>query len=61
MAKSFGKFFIDRDIFGQKINVFYKGDDSYKTKLGAFCTFLTYILMFGNAFYYVGGFLDQSK
>ena len=34
------------DIFGHPITVFYKGEDTYKTKLGTLCTLMVWTLTF---------------
>ena len=33
------------DIFGQSVGVTYKGDGALKTRLGAFVTLITYVLI----------------
>ena len=44
----FVKFLVNRDFFGQPITVLYKGNEKYKTKLGAFCTILVTVLVLIN-------------
>ena len=61
MTGSFAKFIVGRDIFGQSITVNYKGSDAYRTKLGALCTIMTYVLILINGVALVEGFLDGSK
>ena len=58
---SFTKFFVERDVFGQPINVLYKGSETYKTKLGALFTFITLMLTLINAYSLVVGFFDGSQ
>ena len=57
---SFTKFFVQRDVFGQPINVLYKGSETYQTKLGALFTFVMLILTLINAYSLVVGFFDGS-
>ena len=38
------KWAVDFDIFGHPVTVFYKGSDTYKTKLGFLCTFGVFML-----------------
>ena len=57
---SFTNFFVERDVFGQNINVLYKGRDAYKTKFGAFCTFTVLVLTLINSYTLVVGFFDGS-
>jgi hypothetical protein len=33
------------DIFGQPIEIYYQGESSYKTKVGAFCSLCTMVIM----------------
>ena len=61
MTSKFAKFFVARDIFGQAITVNYKGSDAYRTKMGALCTILTYVLILINGISLVEGFLNGSK
>ena len=61
MTNSLAKWLTERDIFGAPITVLYKGSDVFKTKSGAACTIVTYILIL---FYFVGlisAFIDMSK
>ena len=61
MAKSsLLKFLTDRDIFGQPITVLYKGSDTYKTKLGAFCTILVTVIVLINTVILAQGFISQD-
>ena len=39
------RFLVDLDIFGHAIGVHYRGRDAFKTRLGAFCTIATYVLI----------------
>ena len=48
MSTTLSKFLVNRDIYGHKIGVHYKGSDTYKTKMGAFCTMATYLLIIFN-------------
>ena len=38
-----------QDMYGHVIGVHYRGSGSYQTRLGAFCTLTTYVLMIVNA------------
>ena len=53
--------FKDVDIFGHPIRINYKGSDTYKTKLGAFVTLLTYALILFNTITLTQAFIDHSK
>ena len=44
VMRHIGAFMKDLDIFGHPVTVFYKGKDSYKTKLGFLCTLLVWFL-----------------
>ena len=46
MKFSLLRFLRNRDSYGHPIHLFYKGDESYQTYLGAFLTFLAQILTF---------------
>ena len=61
MPSSFSRFLVDRDIYGEKIKVMYKGNDLYQTKLGALCTILTYVLICINAFSVFQGFVNGTR
>ena len=53
--------FKDVDIFGHPIKINYRGNDTYKTKLGAFVTILTFALVMFNTIELTQSFLDHSK
>ena len=57
---SFTKFFVKRDVFGQPINVLYKGSEVYKTKLGAIFSFAMLLLTLINTYLLIVGFFDGS-
>ena len=44
-AKQLERMIINQDIFGHAIGVHYRGDDTFKTRLGALCTIATYVLI----------------
>ena len=46
---------VNQDVFGHAIGLHYKGQDSYKTRVGALITLLSYSLII---FYLVGKFSD---
>ena len=48
MSKRLYKFLINQDVLGTPIGVHYKGQDSFKTGLGALCTLATYVLIMVN-------------
>ena len=54
-------FLVDKDIFGQPISVFYQGSDVYKTRLGAFFTFVTYSLIAFNFITLTEAYFGISK
>ena len=54
-------FFVGLDIFGHQIRVNYKGEDSFKTGLGAICTLTAYVLMVFNFVQLWSAFFSNSK
>ena len=48
-------------MFGLPIGVNYRGDDHYRTKLGALVSFATYFLIAGNLISLIQCFYDGSK
>ena len=59
MAKSsFVKFLVNRDVFGQPITVLYKGQETYRTKMGAFCTILVSVLVLVNSIMLAQGYIS---
>ena len=48
------------DIFGHRIGVHYRGEDTYKTIFGGLLTLATYILVSLHTFNLVSSFLDYS-
>ena len=50
------KFVKGQDLYGHKISVTYKGEDSYKTWPGAFCTIAVYTLVVFNLYLLVQAF-----
>ena len=61
MTNSFANWLIERDIFGQPIEVLYKGSNKFKTWVGTLCTFLTYILLLLFVFTQTTAYWDRSK
>ena len=57
----FGDFLVEKDIYGQPVTVNYMGSDTFKTKLGAFVTLLTYALMLFNFTNLMRAFFDGSR
>ena len=45
MFKKLRDIFVNQDIFGHSIGVQYKGDATFKTKLGAFVTLAIYTIV----------------
>ena len=58
--KKFEKFLVNQDIYGHPIGVNYRGDGSYKTRLGALCTLTTYALIMMNLTILSTAFFDGS-
>mmetsp|Transcript_12736 Transcript_12736/g.17156 ORF Transcript_12736/g.17156 Transcript_12736/m.17156 type:complete len:164 (-) Transcript_12736:1228-1719(-) len=52
---------IDWDIYGQPITVQYRGSDTLKTRMGALCTLITYILLLINMIALIKAFSTQSN
>lgn len=48
------------DMFGHPIGVHFRGNGSYQTKLGAFCTLVTVVLATVNTFIIGGAFLHRT-
>ena len=57
----FVDFLVARDIYGVPVKVLYNGSDVYKTRMGSFCTMLTYALLLLNVILLTQGYLDGSK
>lgn len=53
--------FVNLDIYGRVIGVHYKGNDAYKTKLGALVSVATKVLMTINLVNLVIAYFDGSK
>ena len=53
--------FKNQDIFGYPIGINYYGSGTYKTKLGALITLLTYALLLFNTITLTQAFFDNSK
>ena len=58
---SFTNFLLNRDVFGQPISVMYKGNDTYRTKMGVLWTFFITVLVIVNTVSLVEGFMDGSR
>ena len=52
---------VGQDMYGHVIGVHYRGSGSYQTKLGAFVTLATYVLMIINMVTLLIAFKDGSK
>ena len=49
------------DIFGHPVGVNYKGEESFRTRLGAFCTVAFYVLTILSLTTLITAFTDNSK
>ena len=54
------KMLVDLDMYGHTIGVTYQGSDSYKTRIGALITLITYVLMTINSVSLLIAFNDGS-
>lgn len=61
MTIDIGEKLVDQDVYGHPVGVHYKGSDTYKTRLGAFCTLATYVLVFFNFTVLIVAFMDESR
>ena len=61
MTSKFEEFIVGQDIFGHVIGVNYKGRGTFQTRLGAFCTFLTYMAILINFLSVIIAFNNGSK
>ena len=61
MTSRFLSWIVDKDIFGQPVGVNYEGSDSFKTKVGALITVLTYLVMLMNLSTLLTAFADGSR
>ena len=50
-----------QDIFGHPIGVNYKGDNTFKTRLGALCTIVSYALILFNTVTLTTAYKNHSK
>ena len=60
-VKKLEEFLVNQDIFGHSIGVHYRGDESFKTRLGSFCTLVTYVLIMFNVTTLTTLFLHGEK
>ena len=61
MKRQIADFFVEKDIYGQPVTVNYRGRDAFKTKLGAFCSIVTYALILFNTVQLCLQWVDGSK
>ena len=54
-------FIVSFDIFGHPVGVNYKGEDTFKTRVGAFCTIAMYVLTVLSLTSLITAFADNSK
>ena len=57
----FSDFITSFDIFGHPVGVNYKGEDTFKTRVGAFCTIGMYVLTILSLNSMINAFNDNSK
>ena len=57
----FSDFIVSFDIFGHPVGVNYKGEDTFKTRFGAFCTIAMYVLTVLSLTTLTTAFADNSK
>ena len=57
----FSDFITSFDIFGHPVGVNYKGEDTFKTRVGAFCTAGIYMLTIFSLITLITAFNDNSK
>ena len=57
----FSDFLLSIDIFGHPVTVNYKGEDSFKTWLGAFCTVALFVLSIVNLTSVIPAYNSNSK
>ena len=57
----FVRLLVDFDLFVHPVGVHYRGKGAYKTRCGAFLTFLTYFLMLVNLIALIEAFFDGSN
>ena len=60
-GSKFVEFFVGLDTFGRPLSVNYKGSDTYQTKLGAFCTVVSYVLMTVNLVNLMTAFVSNTN
>lgn len=60
LLRGIGAWVHDLDIFGHPVTVFYKGSDTYKTRLGVLCTFAVYTLTLSYMYIQLGGLWTMS-
>ena len=61
MSNRFVDYIVSQDIFGFQFKIKYQGDDSFKTKLGALCTFITFAALIFNFYVLSSAFADGSN
>ena len=61
MGFSLLSFLVDKDVYGHPVGINYRGSDSFKTKMGAFCTLTTLIVVLLNTTTLVTAFFDGSR
>ena len=61
MAQRLSDIIVDQDIYGHQIGVHYQGSDTFKTKLGALCSILTYTIIIANFITLVVDFKDNNR
>ena len=55
------QFLVSQDIYGHAVGVNYRGSSSFQTRMGALCTFVTYLLMLTYIINLTVAFNDGSR
>ena len=59
--RKFENYLISFDSYGTSIGIHYKGQGSYKTRLGSFCSLVVKVLIYINMVNLITAFLDGSN
>ena len=61
MGFSLTEFLVGKDVYGHPVGINYRGSDSFQTKMGAFCTLATLIMVIVNFSTLMTAFFDGSR
>ena len=61
MTNRLSQYLVSKDIYGNQFKVTYMGEDTYKTKLGALWTIVTYAALLFNFYVLASAFQDGSN